>query len=439
MFVIGAILIFMMVAYPMVYSLLYIKAALFGVLLCVAITRILVSHTIRVNGPIFLWTLILCVVGVGYFVEGAFHNPSNAYLEGQVYFLWPLVYVVLLSLISTQRALQLVFGVLIFASIFIGIYGLWYALQTFGVIPKAAFIDALALGDEQAVGIHGSYVQVLVANLNSLPFLFPFLLSLVYIGSKSAAWPKSRVWIWLSLVLQLALILISGRRALWVLAVTTPVILLLMAGVMGQMNRKAVVVVIALVVFVAGIGVGLSTLRFGFYFDDIYRIFINAFAFGGSSGTSDVIRANQFTALINGWWNAPLFGHGFGTFPASYIRSVERPWSYELYYVALLFHVGIVGVLLYLVSIVWLVRRAMQIASRRRESFVFMFPALMGLIGTLVATATNPYLDRFDGIWVIFVAAAAISVFDGRASERCEYKFRSSYRGMRPLPNAGEQ
>lgn len=411
-FVTGAILIFMMVAYPMVYSLLYIKAALFGVLLCVALTRILLAHTIRVNRQVFCWTLVLCMVAAGYFVEGAFHSLLYAYREGEVYFLWPLVYVLLLSLIKTRRDLQLVFGILIFTSIFVGVYGLWYALQTFGVIPEAGFINALALGDKQAVGIHGDYVQVLVANLNSLPFLFPFVLSLIYVGDNNSGLCGSRTWIWLSFVLQLALILISGRRALWVLVVVTPVILFFVASVMRQVNRQFVVYVIALMVFIVGIGGGLSVLKFGFNFDDVYHILADAFEFGAVSGASNVNRAHQFVALVNGWWDAPLFGHGFGTFPLSYIRAPDMPWSYELYYVALLFHVGIVGVLIYFAAVIWLVWKAIRISRRHVGSSSFILPALMGLIGTLIATATNPYLDRFDGIWVIFVVAAAISVFD---------------------------
>jgi len=407
----ASLLLFLMIAYPMVYSVLYVKATLFGVLLLIAIIRVMQLHSIRVSPRIFFWSYFLCLMAAGYFIEGATQNIDYAYREGRVYFLWPMIYALLLVLISTAGDLRFIFKIVIFSSIYIGAYGLLYTLQTVGLIPQLEVINLLALNDVQAVGVHGNYMQVLISGLNSLPFLFPFVVTLIYVSYKSSIWNIGRVWLWLSLGLQLALILVSGRRALWVLIVITPIILYFATIIARQWSRKLIGYCVVVLLVVAGIGVGISTIKWGFRYNNVFTILMNTFKFTGTNDASNLIRAAQFDALIHGWSSAPIFGHGFGTFPSSYIRAPDMPWSYELYYMALLFHIGIVGILIYGVAILWLLRKAIHIARIDSISAWFALPAIMGLIGMLIATATNPYLDRFDGMWTVFILIAVINVF----------------------------
>jgi len=49
---------------------------------------------------------------------------------------------------------------------------------------------------------------------------------------------------------------------------------------------------------------------------------------------------------------SPWFGHGYGAV-AHVVRSETMPWAYELQYLAMLFHTGIVGTLLYADGIGW--------------------------------------------------------------------------------------
>lgn len=416
----AAMLLFLMMAYPMVYSVLYIKAVLFGILLLISISKIILTHSLSIKPGILLWTIALCAIAVGYSVEGAGQNVEYAFREGQVYFLWPMIYVLLLVLITTAGDLIFICRVAILASIYISLYGVLYALQSFSVIPQLEIINFLALGDIQGVGIHGNYVQVLISGLNSLPFLFPFAVSLIYVSYRFSIWRIGRVWLWLSLVVQLVLILLSGRRALWLLVVATPVVLYLVAifaRYSKLINRKYLGHAFGLIIILIAVGLGLSMFKFGFHFGNVFDIFFNAFKFSGSNDESNLIRSEQFNALIAGWKTAPIIGHGFGTYVSSDIRSLTNPWSYELYYIALLYHTGIVGVMIYGIAIIWLIKRAVSIMRTDPEAGWFVLPVLMGLIGMLIATATNPYLDRFDGIWAIFFLAATINCMQWRRNK----------------------
>jgi len=68
---------------------------------------------------------------------------------------------------------------------------------------------------------------------------------------------------------------------------------------------------------------------------------------------SDAPRRTQIAALKTFFWNAPLLGHGWGTFPRDCIRSELLPYAYEVELVALLGQIGIVGVLALFLLACW--------------------------------------------------------------------------------------
>jgi len=106
----------------------------------------------------------------------------------------------------------------------------------------------------------------------------------------------------------------------------------------------------------------------------------------------------------------PLLGEGLGASAYGSIRSEIMPWAYELYFLSLLFQTGLVGFLFYTAGILWILRRGIQTIRKGGLAAQLMIPALVGLLSYLIAAATNPYLARFDGIWVIFLPLALINL-----------------------------
>jgi hypothetical protein len=145
---------------------------------------------------------------------------------------------------------------------------------------------------------------------------------------------------------------------------------------------------------------------FGLNMGSLIKMFMEGFDFlgGGSAG----IRYEQFVALLDGWEKHPLLGAGHGA-GVSYIRSQEMPWAYELSYVALLFQTGLVGFFLYASGIIWIFWMGVRMIRSGDPLGRQILPILTGTCCFLIGNATNPYLAKYDYIWVIFLPLAFIN------------------------------
>ncbi len=134
---------------------------------------------------------------------------------------------------------------------------------------------------------------------------------------------------------------------------------------------------------------------------------IEGFQFSEDLGA--VLRREQYDALLAGWAYNPFFGAGLGAVAEGSIRSLEMPWSYELYFLSLLFHMGIVGIAAYAIGIGWIVFHGYRIIRRDPELRLYMIPVLVAMSCFLIASNTNPYLGKFDYLWVVFLPVAIIN------------------------------
>ena len=60
-------------------------------------------------------------------------------------------------------------------------------------------------------------------------------------------------------------------------------------------------------------------------------------------------------------------------------------------------------------GVAWIYWMGIRMIRERGVLERMMFPTLVGLSGFLVANGTNPYLARYDGLWVIFLPIALIN------------------------------
>jgi O-antigen ligase len=112
---------------------------------------------------------------------------------------------------------------------------------------------------------------------------------------------------------------------------------------------------------------------------------------------------------VHGWYEHPIVGAGLGAKAADSIRSDERPWEYELYYLALLYQTGLLGLLAYVAGVAWIFWQGLRIIKSDRAEGYLVLPVLVGSACLLLANATNPYLPRFDGLWAIFLPLAHVN------------------------------
>ncbi len=207
--------------------------------------------------------------------------------------------------------------------------------------------------------------------------------------------------------------LLSGRRALLVLLLLAPALALFYRSWLTPRRKRdsrrmitrallgAVVLAVVLGAAITAVG-GIAPGGFG-------EMVSTGFQF--NTDPVAMSRRDQFAALINGWKEQPFFGSGHGMPARGVIRSIETPWSYELSYVALLFHTGLVGAVAYAGGVVWMGVMAYAIARRGWSEAPSMVATLVGTSSFLVANATNPYLEKYDYLWVLFLPIAFVNSY----------------------------
>jgi hypothetical protein len=223
--------------------------------------------------------------------------------------------------------------------------------------------------------------------------------------------PVSRFWLWLSFLLGVVLVLLSGRKALLLVVAMAPFIILFFQMFLPNQYKPAVAkgrVGLAVVILVSVLGIyGYLQSLFGLNVGILLETFMAGFDFGGDGSAS--VRAEQFVALVREWSEHPFFGLGHGASAGGSVRSEAFPWAYELSYVALLFHTGLVGFAIYTAGVGWIFLMGLRMIRSGGRLAFYMLPVLVGTGCFLIGNATNPYLEKFDYIWVIFLPVALIN------------------------------
>ena len=92
-----------------------------------------------------------------------------------------------------------------------------------------------------------------------------------------------------------------------------------------------------------------------------------------------------------------MIGHGFGAYIEDYLRSVERPFSYEMQAPAMLMKTGVVGIGLFGVFIISM----MLAVQKNRISLLEKCSWYYLLIAFGISVQTNPLLFSYTGMSVI--------------------------------------
>ncbi|HHV75500.1 MAG TPA: hypothetical protein GXX41_12875 [Thermoanaerobacterium sp.] len=401
----GYILFFMMLFVPTVYQ--PIKAVLLALVLTVICLSALIKKKISLHPLILLWILFITSVGLFFILRGLIYGAPGALRVGTVYVLWPLVYMILVAGISNITMLENIIRVLTIAAIAICIYSFSYIFYAIGWLPSYLYIP-INLG--QAIGFYSGYIEYNLYNISSLIFLVPFFIAALITWPKNIKMPVSRFWLWIGFLLGVSLVFLSGRRALILVTVLSPIITLFFRFFSSHKiklaNRKVVVKTFVTTFILVLVILFFLNYVYGINISVLVDIFFEGFDFQRSP--SALARKTQFFALLDGWSQHPLLGAGHGA-GVAYKRSIEQPWAYELFYIALLYQTGIIGFIIYISAVIWIFWYSIHIIKSNLFLSFLIIPVLVGMVCFLIANATNPYLGKYDYLWVIFLPAAFIN------------------------------
>ena len=259
-------------------------------------------------------------------------------------------------------------------------------------------IHTLYVDDTAVVDSESDYFKFTLPNVATLIFMIPYFVSAIFFKNNKYFNKGLGILIFFVLVVGV----LSGRRAIFLTAFLGPVVAYLFT--FGAKTKGAMSVMPKLL--------GLSSVIIAIY---MAATFVNVDFFVDQANSisnfttneSNLARAQQYDSLWRGIDRYPVFGAGSGA-AADVSRSSDMPWAYELFYLAIIFQYGFFGFSLYLLGMLVIFYYFIKIIRMKgRDSFEFYF--FSGFISFMVASATNPYLGKFDYMWVIFIPFAVIS------------------------------
>jgi hypothetical protein len=352
--------------------------------------------------------LVNVAAGLFFIGIGLVNGAPGALAVSTVYCAWPVMMTILVAGI-TERRLASLSRVLVFAAIAVEYYIIAYVLTEAGHLPHWLFVS---LDDNHGMSLEDGTIRVSFPSSASLVFLVPFAWAMLMTWPNRERLPVRRIYLWVALLLGVANTFLSGRRAILLTVALAPFIaagfwFFLESGLRHRARRRIVQVTAGAILM--GLALfGVLQLRFGLDPQAMYNSFASGFDFGANEDSA--ARKVQFIAMVHEWRESPIVGLGHGAAARESVRSFEFPWSYELSYVALLFHTGIAGVVVYSLSVLWIFVQGFRILRKGGQLALYMLPALTGLTCFLIANATNPYLEKYDFMWVIFFPVAIINL-----------------------------
>lgn len=419
-------LLFLSMAFPTVAKLVFVKAFLLAALLMAIALEYFTHGCSRLDGRVILWTVSLSMIGFFFMLRGMLAGNPGASALLSVYVLWPLVFTLWIAGLARIPILVWVHRTVVASTLFIGLYGILYCLTQLGIVPDIGVASALSLGWEtQAFGAHEGYTQMALAGMNSLPFLLPYVMaSLAIPYAREDAHRFWRIVPWAACGSAWFTVLAGGRRALFLVTFLAPVLIMIVRRFQPAAERVSnrrslttfcLVFAVALVILFAG----LSSI-YDFDLPGVWDHFVASVDLSAQTADEHATeRRQQAIALSRGWLEKPLLGAGLGASALGSIRSETTPWAYELSYLMLLYQTGLAGFAAYTAGVLWIFVSGLRIVREGGPLGRMMIPMLVGCSGLLIANATNPYLGKFDGMWMLFLPLAVVNYRLSAFSEDC--------------------
>lgn len=191
----------------------------------------------------------------------------------------------------------------------------------------------------------------------------------------------------------------SGRSAL-LLAIGIGIVLSFFArltanGASGKFFKALAIALLGLISVILSIAFISSYVyeHFNIDFSIALDILYNKATSKGGDG-----RSEQFDALIDGIYDNYGLGSGHGVV-ASWYSDPEKPWRYELVWMASIFRVGFFGAFVYsLPFIVSILKGGTSFVQGQLDKYeLFLFA---GYVAAFIASNTNPYLEGYVFQWM---------------------------------------
>lgn len=358
-----------------------LKSAKIGIMILICISFFLTckKKKLSIDIGVFKWYYSFISLFLIYTLYSFFKQTPGSFSYIKVYIIYSLFFLIVNYLFQGKEQLNMLMKILqvihvtiiiiIIVSLFISIFHLHF------FYPICTFFDF-------KYGLHSGYIEISSNNIDALFFTTPFIFYNIFFNKKALFLNRYMLFILTSIFF-----IISGRATFQILIMFSLSICIFLKYklILKKLTKKKLLIFCSIFI--------LSLLSF-LFFTGIGNMIVSEFQGLISYGNP---RNDQFFSLIRDFFSHPVIGNGLG-YVSKVIRSLDMPWAYELTYLYLLSAMGIVGFSIYLFLVF---KSTIYLIFKCHHHD--LISCVFGTIMMYIANFTNPYLVRFDNMWIVFL------------------------------------
>lgn len=347
--------------------------------------------------------IITFVVSLLSILHGYINGNPGAIAVVPLYLIYPSIFLYIIACVFRHDSIRAIHLTICYTGALLSLVNIVMTSNEFFI--HNSFINSLSDFFNYSYGFEIGAVSFSSHLMDSACYIFAYNLSCYLLGLDTYDRSNKLVVI-ISMFLSLCVVLVGQSRMQWLLAIVTPVIIVLfckkanLKTSLFSRRNLAIITFLVIAMMYAIISI--------FEFDLLYEKLLSSFDF--STDDSNLERTLQFKALTRDFFSSPIIGHGQGHV-SSYLRNFEMPWSYEMIYNYLLAADGILGFSIYVIATIWIFAKSFRIAKRSPIYAHYLIPQIVGLMVIILASESNPYLLKFDFLWMLFLPLLTINSY----------------------------
>lgn len=394
---------FLMLVFPASFQLE--RGALLILICLISLYKIPINDFI-INKSILFIAIINIFNSLLFTLIGVLNSAPGALKVSSVYVFWPIIFLYFIGYNNKLSNLIPFINIIFYSCLVSIILIILFIVNEFFFTPFHNAITLISKAQDYQSGFFGGFIQLHTGNLTTVFYTFIFIFTIYFIPKNLNSYSKVRGLFLPTIILSIILLLISGRRAFWLICIVSPfIIIFFLRLVKIKIHLSKFILPTILVFSLIAISFSILSLDKKFILDRLE----SSFEFNNPDAISNYLRKEQSDALIHGWLDSPILGHGLGATAKGSIRDPNAPWSYELSYWALLFQTGILGFLIYLFSVIWIFIKSILVMKKNQSTIYLLIPQLVALFCFLIVNASNPYLAKFDYLWTLYLPIATLN------------------------------
>lgn len=393
-----------------------IKIKILLVLICIAVGFLKNNFSIKFEKWSSVWTITYLLFNIIYLAYSYFSGNSSVLSLISIRVIEPVIFLVLLSLISFEDY-SFIKRILFFITLFVFIYSIISFLSVNNLIPinyaylpfvKIDFGGVLPFGLRKATSENNQWFY----------YLIPCCVATCINEEESVQVLNKKLKI-INLFLAVIVTIITLKTALIIVFITSIFLSLVLNCIKRKISKvqakRYIVCIVLLICFMTLLFVPMIR---SFLLDTLLekvRISlglgeVQANQYGVVDSGAD-IRIQQISDLLSAWKERPLFGWGDGSNSHNVIRS-NTTGFYEMVYFAKLMQRGIVGAIIYICLFSSIYFRMLKIFKDNTCLSSDSYVVIISFSCMLIANATNPYIEAFDKLVIIFIPILLIKLYN---------------------------